>query len=434
MVESTGVARTVDLCDATPSRAALWCIFATVTLDMLAFGIIAPVLPSLVLGFVGGEVARASETFGIFATAWAVMQFFCAPLLGALSDRFGRRPVIVLSALGLGLDNVVIALAPNLAWLFIARIVSGVTSASVSTASAYIADVISPERRAGAFGMIGTALGLGFIIGPVMGGLLGGVDPRLPFCVAAGFSFLNAAFGFFVLRESLPASRRAAFSWQRANPLGSLTLLRSHRQLFGLATVTFLSNLAAIVLPSIGVLYIAYRYGWDTRAVGLALALVGVSSMALGPFTHAIVTRLGERRALIAGLVSAAFGMGLIGFGPFGWVFAAGILAMSFRGLTPSAAQAMMTRRVSPSEQGQLQGALGSIRGIATLIGPGIFSVTFAASIGEFRSWNLPGAAWLLSCVLLIAAMGLAYAVTRSSPACLEARATILARPSTSSG
>ncbi|MDB5092983.1 MAG: tetA [Candidatus Eremiobacteraeota bacterium] len=402
---------------AAPSRAALWFIFATVTLDMLAFGIIGPVLPKLVLGFVGGEVARASEVFGIFATAWAVMQFFCSPLLGALSDRFGRRPVIVLSSLGLGLDYVVMALAPNLAWLFIGRVVSGITSASVATASAYIADVTPPEKRAGAFGMIGSAFGLGFILGPAIGGLLGGADPRLPFWVSAGFSLLNAAFGFFVLRESLPASRRAAFSWQRANPLGSLALLRSHHELFGLASVTFLSNLAGIVMPTIWVLYVAYRYGWDTRAVGLSLAAVGVTSMALGPFTHAIVKRLGERRALLAGLVSAASGTALMGLGPTGWMFGLGILAMSLWGLAPSATQSLMTRRVSPSEQGQLQGALGSLRGIATLVGPGMFSLTFAASIGVLRSWNLPGAAWLLACVLLIAAMSLAYAVTRSSPA-----------------
>src|SRR6267378_6289311 len=210
---------------ATPRRAALAFIFVTVVLDMLALGMIVPVLPKLVEDFVGGNTARAAEIYGLFGTVWALMQFIFSPVLGALSDRYGRRPVILISNLGLGLDYLVMALAPSLAWLFVGRIISGITAASFSTAYAYIADVTEPEKRAGAFGMVGAAFGVGFVLGPAVGGLLGTLDPRLPFWVAAAFSLANAAYGYFVLPESLPRERRTAFSWARANPVGSLRLL-----------------------------------------------------------------------------------------------------------------------------------------------------------------------------------------------------------------
>lgn len=239
---------------------------------MLALGMSLPVLPRLVVDFLGGDTARAAEIYGLFGTVWALMQFVCAPLLGALSDRFGRRPVILLSNLALGLDYVLMALAPTLGWLFVGRVISGITASSFSTAGAYVADVTPPERRAAGFGMLGAAFGLGFILGPALGGVLGAVDPRLPFWVAAAFSLLNFLYGLFVLPEPLPEARRAPFSWRRANPVGALTLLRSHPALMGLAAVHFMHRVAHDVLPSTFVLYTSYRYAWDERMVGVTLA------------------------------------------------------------------------------------------------------------------------------------------------------------------
>jgi len=244
-----------------PRRAAVAFILVTIALDMLALGMIIPVLPKLVERFMGGDTARAAEIFGAFTTVWALMQFLFSPLLGALSDRYGRRPVILLSNLGLGLDYIVMALAPTLMWLFVGRVISGITAASISTAQAYIADVTPPDRRAASYGLLGGAFGLGFILGPALGGLLGAIEPRLPFWAAAAFSLANAAYGLFVLPESLALDHRSGFSWRRANPVGSLLLLRSHPELSGLASANFFANLAHVVLPTVFVLYAGYRYG-----------------------------------------------------------------------------------------------------------------------------------------------------------------------------
>ena len=249
-----------DACQSKPRRAALAFIFITVVLDMLALGMIVPVLPKLVEDFLHGNTARAADIFGLFATVWALMQFVFSPVLGALSDRYGRRPVVLLSNFGLGLDYIVMALAPTVWWLFVGRVISGITSASFSTASAYVADVTPPDKRAGAFGMLSAAFGLGFVLGPALGGVFGKIDPRLPFWVAAGLSLLNAIYGLFVLPESLPHDRRAAFGWHRANPMGSITLLRSNIELLGLSMVNFIGYVAHEALPTTFVLYAMYRY------------------------------------------------------------------------------------------------------------------------------------------------------------------------------
>jgi len=301
------------------ARRALAFIFCTVTLDVLALGIMIPVLPTIVLGFMDGDTAGAAKVFGLFATAWGLMQFLCSPLLGALSDRYGRRPVILISCLGLGLDYIFMAIAPSLTLLFVGRIISGITAATISTAFAYIADVTPEDGRAKAFGLVGMAFGLGFVLGPAIGGLLGGLDPRLPFWVSAAACLINAAFGWFVLPESLPPERRMAFEWKRANPVGSLNLLRSQRQLLGLATIDFIVNVAHQVLPSVFVLYAAYRYGWDETTVGLTLAFVGIcSAIVQGLIVGPAVTWLGPRRALIAGLLFGGLGMVIYGLAPSG--------------------------------------------------------------------------------------------------------------------
>src|SRR5258708_27505706 len=262
-------------------RAAFVFIFVTVLLDMLALGVIVPVLPALVLQFRSGDTARGAIIYGLFATVWSVMQFVFSPVLGSLSDRFGRRKVILLSNFGLGLDYVLMAMAPSLAWLFLGRVVSGITSSSFPTATAYIADVTPPERRAEKFGMLGVAFGVGFIVGPSLGGLLGSISLRAPFWGAAVLSLANAAYGFFILPESLPPERRTPFHWKRATPIGSIQLLRSRPQLFALGCAGFLSMLAHDSLPITAVIYMQYRFHWTQLAVGLVLALVGGVTIAV---------------------------------------------------------------------------------------------------------------------------------------------------------
>jgi len=396
-----------------PRRAALAFIFITVVLDMLALGMIVPVLPKLVEDFLHGNTARAAEIFGLFATVWAAMQLLFSPVLGALSDRFGRRPIILLSNFGLGFDYIVMALAPTVWWLFVGRVISGITTASFSTASAYIADVTPPEKRAGGYGMISAAFGLGFVLGPAVGGVLGNIDPRLPFWVASGLSLLNAMYGLFVLPESLPRDRREVFSWRRANPMGSIKLLRSHAELFGLSAVSFLGSIAHEALPTTFVLYAMYRYGWNARMVGLAIATVGVCSALVGAgMVQPLVARFGDRRVMLSGMWFNLAGFLIYGFASTGLLFWTGIPIGGLGGLSNPPMQSLMTRRVKETEQGQLQGALSSIRGIAFMIGPLIFTTTFASFIGPRRDWHLPGAPYLLAGLIVMVSMIIAWRAT----------------------
>lgn len=401
-----------------PRRAAFIFIFIVVLLDILAFGIIIPVLPKLVERFMDGKTDEAARMYGYMTLSWGVMQFFCMPLVGMLSDRFGRRPVILISCLGLGLDFILMALAPDLTWLFIGRVLSGATSASFSTAFAYIADVTPPEKRAASFGMLGAAFGLGFIIGPVLGGVLGGVDPRLPFWAAAGLALTNTLYGFFVLPESLPAEKRAGFNWRKANPVGSLVLLRSHPELFGLAGIMMLMNLAHMVLPTTAVLYMSYRYGWSEMSVGLTLGLVGVCAMIVqGGLMKPAVAWLGERKLLFCGLLFGAIGFAFYGLAPNGYLFLLGIPIMALWGVAGPSAQSLMTQHVTASEQGQLQGANSCLMSIAGIIGPLLFTQTFAAFISSQRDWQLPGAPFLLSSLMMVISMLIGWSILRSGPA-----------------
>ncbi|MDB5987201.1 MAG: transporter [Nevskia sp.] len=399
-------------------RAAVAFIFVTALIDVLSFGIIIPVLPPLVVAFAGGDPVHGARIYGLFGTAWALMQFVFSPLLGALSDRFGRRPVILLSCFGLGLDYLFMAFAPTLAWLFVGRIISGITAANFSTASAYIADVTPPEKRAGAFGLVGAAWGFGFVLGPALGGFLGAIEPRLAFVGAAVLALLNALYGLFVLPESLPHEKRSAFSWKRANPLGSLTLLRSQTQLLGLAGVNLLYWLAHNVLPSAFVLYAGYRYGWNARTMGLLLAATGICNILVQiGLIKPVVARLGERRTLLAGLLFGAIGFAMYGLAPNGTLVWFCVPVFSLIGLFGPASQALMTRLVSPSQQGQLQGANGCVMALTGLIGPALFTLTFAHFIEPERSWKLPGAPFLLAAALTFLALILAWRVTRKSAA-----------------
>jgi DHA1 family tetracycline resistance protein-like MFS transporter len=390
-------------------------VFVTVMLDMLAIGVIIPVLPKLVVAFSGGDAVEGARVYGLFGSVWALMQFVFSPVQGALSDRFGRRPVILISNFGLGLDYVVMALAPSLGWLFLGRVISGITAASISTAYAYVADVTPPEARAGRFGLIGAAFGVGFVLGPALGGLTGGIDPRLPFWIAAALSLANGVYGLLVLPESLPPERREPLSWRRANPAGALMLLRSQPGLTGLAGVNFLSNLAHAALPSAGVLYMMYRYGWNEETVGLTMAGVGVAAVAVqGGFTARAVKRFGERTTLIAGLAFGVAGLAVLGLAPTGEVFWLGIPLMALWGLVNPSSAGLMSRRIDAKHQGQLQGANASLMGVANLIGPELYTQTFAFAIGSARDWGLPGAPYLLAAALLAAASIVAVRATRA--------------------
>jgi len=390
-------------------------IFITILLNMFAIGIVIPVLPGLIVSFLQGNTARGAEIYGLFGTVWALMQFVFSPIQGSLSDYLGRRPVILASNIGLGLDYILMALAPNLLWLFIGRTISGITTANMSTAFAYIADITEPEKRAKRFGLLGAAFGIGFVLGPAIGGILGGIDARLPFWAAAGFCLTNAAYGFFVLPESLPPERRAPFLWKRANPMSSLTLLRSHSELLGLASANFLSNLAHVVLPSVTVLYMGYRYGWSETTIGLVLAMVGVFSMIVqAGLVGPIVARIGERRALLIGLVFGSIGFAVYGIANSGMLFLAGIPLMAIWGIANPSAQGLMSRRVTETEQGQLQGANASVQGVANLIGPVIFTQSFAYSIDPARGVHIPGVPFLIAAVALACAAVIAWRATQA--------------------
>ncbi len=400
-----------------PGRAAFTFILVMVTFDFLAFGIIAPVLPDLIRSFKGGDFGQASAISGYFGLAWATMQFVFSPLLGAWSDRYGRRPIILISCFGLGIDYIFMAVAPSLRWLFVGRLISGITTSNVATAFAYITDVTRPEERARPFGLISAAFGLGFVIGPAVGGYLGSNSLRFPFWVAAGLSLANALYGYFVLPESLPPDRRAKSAWHMANPLSPIKLFRSHPTLAGLSVVTTLYYLAHNSLPSMWAYYTQYRYAWSRRDVGLSLAVVGVSaSLVSGVLVGPYVKRFGERFSLISGLLFGTIGFLCFGLAPTGLVLMCTIPFIALWGIAAPAMQSLMSRHVDPSSQGKLQGGINSLRAITGMAGPVLFTQVFKHAISPVSSVKLPGAPYLLAASLLGSSMLLSAYVTRAGP------------------
>ncbi len=386
-------------------KAAVIFIFVTVTLDILAMGLIIPVLPKLILDFLGGNMTDAAKWNGWFALVFALMQFVFSPVLGVVSDRFGRRPVILLSNLGLGLDYVVMALSPTIGWLFLGRIISGITTSSIPTAMAYISDVTPREKRAAAFGLIGVAFGIGFAFGPAIGGLVSNFNPRLAFWVAAGLSLTNWMWGYFFVPESLAQEHRKQFALRRANPVGSLVLLRSHPELWRLATIQFLAYTAHNVF-SVWALYSIYRYNWNQLTIGISLMIVGIcTAIVSGGLTGRMVRRFGERRTLYIGQFFGATGMTIAGLARTGAAYLASIPVISLWNFSMPAAQGMMTHRVSEREQGELQGALSSLRSITFIIGPITFSWIFSWFIDPRNPIHVPGAPYYLAAAMLFAAM-----------------------------
>ena len=384
-------------------KAALAFIFITVLIDVIAFGVIIPVLPHLVQQFVGGDTSVAAYWTGVFAFAFSLVQFFSAPIQGALSDRYGRRPVILLSCLGLGLDFVLMALAPSLGWLFVGRIISAVTSASFTTANAYIADVVPAERRAKSYGMIGAAFGLGFIVGPLIGGVLGDIDHRLPFWCAASLALLNFLYGLFVLPESHPVERRSkAFDWKHAKPMGGVKMLREYPHIWGLVAVVFLANFAHYVYPSTFVLFADAAYGWKEKQAGYVLAVVGVLSVIVNVMVVGrMVKALGERRAMMLGLACGTAGFVVYGLAGSGWLFLLGLPISALWAVAAPATMALVTQQVPADVQGRIQGSLSSLVSLAGIFAPALFAGAFGFFIGPSAPVHLPGVSFLLAALLL---------------------------------
>ncbi|MBI3878174.1 MAG: TCR/Tet family MFS transporter [Verrucomicrobia bacterium] len=390
-------------------KPALAFIFVTLFLDILGIGLIIPILPKLIEQFEGGSVTAAANTFGLLAALYGLMQFVCAPVLGNLSDRFGRRPVILASLFGSGLDYLLLAFAPNLGWFFFGRIVAGITSANFTAATAYIADISPPEKRAQNFGMIGVAFGLGFIAGPALGGLIGNIGLRMPFLVAAGLTLLNWLYGLLVLPESLAPENCRAFDWRRANPVGSLLALRRHPMVLGLTGAYFLLYLAHQVLPATWVLYTSHRYAWTVGQIGASLATVGVTAAVVqGGLTRAIIPALGEQRSVILGLGIGGASYVAYGLATQGWMIYAIIAIGSLGGICGPALQGLVSRSVGANEQGAVQGALTSLASVAGIIGPPIATGLFSHFISDSAPVRLPGAAFFFSGLLNLGAIFMA--------------------------
>jgi len=386
----------------TATKAGLAFILITVLMDVLSLGVVIPITAKLVKQLAGNDSIDAASYVGWFGTIWALMQFFSSPLMGALSDRFGRRPVLLLSAFGLGIDYIIMALAPNLTWLFVGRILTGITAASFSTASAYIADVTPPEKRSAAYGIYGATFGLGFILGPALGGYLGDIHLRLPFWVAAGLTLANACYGFFVLPESLPKEVRKPFRWSRANPQGSLKLLRSVPGLLPMAISLFTYQLAHSVFSSVFVLYTDTRFRWSPGQVGQALAIVGILNFIVqGALIRPMMGILGERMMVFIGLLGGILGFIAYGVVDTGSLFMASTVIFCTMGFFSAAIQGLMSNRMDPSTQGQLSGANSSLNGIAGMIGPILFTTVFKTTIDPKGGLYLPGAPFFLAAGVL---------------------------------
>lgn len=386
------------------TRAATAFILVTAALDVLAFGLIIPVLPTLIEEFAGSQ-ARAGIWNGVLVALWAAAQFFASPVIGSLSDRFGRRPVILVSVAGMAVDWVLMAVAPNLWWLVVGRLLAGVTSSSFTTVYAYLADITPPEQRARSFGLVGAAFSGGFVLGPFLGGVLGEISPRAPFWAAAAMSGVAFVYGWLILPESLAKENRTPFSWRRANPFGSLRLLRSRGGLLRLTGVYFLFMLGQHVYSAVYVLYATHRYGLSTLHVGLLLGMWGALEMVVQTFmVGPTAARFGERRAMVAGLVFGAVGLAGMGLATTALGFMLMMLPGALMSLAMPTAQSLMTQRVSEAEQGQLQGASMSVASIAGVVSPVFFGTIYAMSVGERALIPYVGTAFLIAAGVLLGA------------------------------
>jgi DHA1 family tetracycline resistance protein-like MFS transporter len=400
-------------------QAAFGFIFATAIMNALSFGLLVPVLPALLKSFVAGDTASAALWQTVFALTWGAVQFFSGPVLGMASDRYGRRPVLLLSTFGLGADFLLMAFAPNLGWLFLGRVLNGLTASSNSTANAYLADITAPADRARRFGMLGSAFSVGFIMGPVVGGLLGDVSLRLPFMVAAGMAMLNGLYGLFILPESLaPEHRAQRFAWRGANPLAGFGFLRRHGELTALAAMSFLFQMSMNVWPMVYVLYTQYRYHWSTGFIGLVMMVTSALSAAVQfGLVGRVVRTIGERGAVLFGALCGAIGMAVYGWAPNGVVYFIGTPFGILSGFLAPGLMGLMSQRVGSAEQGRLQGVNQSLQGVGSVIAPLVYGLSFSWALRHDAQLHQPGAPFYLSASALgaIFLLGLRYAYARPS-------------------
>jgi len=389
-------------------KRALIFILVTVLLDAMGIGIIMPVLPDLIMELTGEGLSRAAIYGGWLGFAYAVMQFLFAPVLGNLSDRFGRRPVLLYSVGSLGIDYMVMGLAPSLRWLFLGRTIAGIAGASFTPAYAYVADVAPRDKRAQSFGLIGAGFGAGFILGPALGGFLGTLGTRAPFFAAAGLSMLNFVYGLFVLPESLPEERRRPFRWSRANPVGMLLQIRRHPEVVGLLTALFAWTLGHQVLPSTWTFYTMFKFGWNEAMVGASLAAMGcILVFGQSTLPRVVVPRLGEYRSALLGLTFGGTGYLLYGLATRGWMMFAIMSSWLLGALVMPSIQALMSHRVEVDAQGELQGAVASLQSLSSIIGPPLFTQVFRRFTAADAAVLFPGAPYVLATFLAVIALAL---------------------------
>ena len=380
---------------------ALSFIFITLLIDVIGLGIIIPVLPALIEQITGGDISEASRTGGWLTFAYAAMQFLFSPVIGGLSDRYGRRPVLLASLLGFGLDYILMGFAPTIGWLFLGRLIAGITGASYTTAGAYIADVSTPEKRAQNFGLIGVAFGVGFIIGPVLGGLLGHYSPRLPFFVAAGLALLNALYGYFVLPESLTPEHRRPFDWKRANPIGSLRHLGRYPVVLSLVISFVLLYLSGHATQSTWTFYTIEKFGWNEQWVGYSLGFVGLMvAIVQGGLIRIVIPKLGQKRSVFVGLTFYTIGFFLFAIATKGWMMFLFVVPFAMGGFAGPALQSIITSAVPANEQGELQGALTSLISLTSIFGPLMMTNLFSVFSAPDAPVYFPGAPFMMGALL----------------------------------
>ncbi|HMJ46606.1 MAG TPA: TCR/Tet family MFS transporter [Ferruginibacter sp.] len=391
-------------------KAAIGFIFITLMIDVTGLGLIIPVMPKLITQLTNGNISVASMYGGWLTFTYAIMQFLFAPVLGGLSDRFGRRPVLLFSLFGFALDYLFLSFAPTIGWLFIGRMIAGITGASFTTATAYIADISTNENRSQNFGMVGAAFGLGFIIGPVIGGLLGTLGARVPFMVAAGLSFLNWLYGYFILPESLDAQHRRSFSWKRANPVGSLLQIKKYPAIGGLISAFFLIYIAAHAVQSNWSFFAIEKFGWSEKMIGISLGVVGLLvAVVQGLLIRIIHPWLGNERSVYTGLLLYALGLVLFAFASQSWMMFVFLIPYCLGGIAGPALQSIISGQVPPNEQGELQGALTSLISLTSIIGPPVMTGLFAFYTRPGAPVHFSGVAFLLGAVLMLASTFIAY-------------------------
>lgn len=401
---------------AQPNNKALLFIFITLLIDVIGLGIIIPVMPDLIISILHCDTPHASVISGWMMVAYSSMQFLFSPVLGGLSDRFGRRPVLLLSLLAFGLDYFILGFANSIAFLFVGRFIAGITGASFTTATAYIADISTPENRAKNFGMVGAAFGLGFIIGPAIGGMLGGLGLRVPFFVAAGLSLLNTLYGFFVVPESLKPENRRKFEWKRANPLGALLHMRKYPALIGLALSFLLINLAGQSLPTTWAFFGKYQLKWSEGMIGISLAVVGLSiALVQGGLNRILIPKLGEKNSIYLGFLFYSVGMAVCGLSTHSWMAFVAMIPLALGGLAGPSTQSLMSSQVPANEQGELQGTLTSMMSVTAIIGPIMFPYLFSFFTSENAPVSLPGAAFFASAILTLFALVVCVFVFRKN-------------------